>query len=439
MVQKKIVYLSKLKISVQKKIIKMNNLQLYSSDELGSINFLFFSPGGDFFVTGGNKTVTVMQVAEKQFNLQKPNPKDFVQRIELETPEHEISSYTSPISASLSPTEIFNICVGYEDGKVRLWNIKEKTILWTLDTNQHNRIRQFIPLGHDNTNPHVSFFPDGKKILLGVLQKLISVDISSGEPNEFTCKLLICNPNPNPVECVCFFPTKNVGLFPDESIGLFCVGFQGLPFGEIFVMSEKDENDDYRLPLFKLNSHLTVLAISPNSNYICAGDAKGNLLIYNLKLKSTKIVTYHTDAISSVAFTPDEKHICSCSKKNGLIFYESESGERLFQINQAHLINDTITHCTFSSNGRYLILGGEKINIYLNPFAYWDLKEHNQVIKHYPDEPNPNPYPSVPKNIMTFFLGVNSFSPRLPIDQTYDILEHLTYYGLFLHGNPEFV
>lgn len=444
----------------------MNNLQLYSSNELATRNFLFYSPAGDFLVTGGkeNEKVTIMKVEENQFYIQNPNPEDFVQKIDLKVQydeiEHAFRPDAAPISASVSPTEISTICVGYEDGKVRLWNIDEQRILWTLDTNQHAQIHQFRSFENNNTNPHVSFFPDGKKILLGVTNNLLSVDISSGDPNQFTCKRLIQGYG-SPVVGICFFPTKNIGLF--------CAGFQGLPKGEIFVMSEKDKYDEYRVPQFRLglglwspiysNSHLTVLAISPNSNYICAGDIKGNLYIYNLKLNSTNIVTakpnpdeYHTDTIFSVAFTSDEKHICSCSEKSGLIFYESESGKRLFQIKKAHFL-DNITHCAFSSNGRYLILGGKKINIYLNPFAYWDLKEHKQVIKHYGKKPTPDaeptsdaepipdaePDPSVPKNIMAFFLNLDSFTPRLPIIHSFDILEHLTYYGLFLHGNPEFV
>jgi WD40 repeat protein len=389
----------------------MNDLELHSLEipSVEIVYFLTFSPDGNFFVTGGDGSDTAFI-----FNTENPGKK-----IELKPPDEEPhSSYTYPTSASFSP-KTDQVCVGYRNGLVRLWDFNEMSIGQTLK-NPKRTIRM-------ETKPeetHVSFFPQGEDILLGSDTKLFIYSITEDE------MFLINN-------CL---HSKLISVCVSKCGNLYCAGFDYFAssdnhYGQIFVTLLTDTKD---ITVLDFKDPLAVLTMSPNSNYICAGGVHGKLLIYNVVSKQETYLYNQNHEITSVAFTPDEECICTCNYSNGLIFWNVKTGERIIRITEVDFANYYSNRCcAFSLDAKYLILAGfNKITINLNPMAYWTPSGHIEYVK--ANEKNEaNLISSVQRNIMAFFLSNSSFKTGLPIMANIKIFEHLKYYQL-IQNNPRF-
>ena len=381
----------------------MNDLELYSLDisSVAIVHFLTFSPDGKFFVTGGEGSDTAFI-----FNTENPDKK-----IQLKPQDIEPDArYTFPTSASFSP-KTDQVCVGYRDGIVRLWDINEPTLIKTIEMPDTHDIMQ------NREETYVSFFPDGKQILLGSDRSLFIYNIINDEQTF----LRFCY---SQIISVCF---SKSGIF-------FCAGFDvrhtsDTHSGKIFVTTTVDiEKTD----VLDFKDSLNVLTISPNSNYIGAGGGNGKLLIYNVVSKQETYLYNQKDEITSVAFTPDEECICSCNYSSCLIFWNVKTGERMLRIKEVDAPNFYDNYsCAFSLDAKYLILGGfNKITINVNPMAYWDPIGYEKLVEN-------NHTSSVQKNIMAFFLSGGAFDPKLPMMVNRFIFEHLKYYKL-LTNNPRF-
>lgn len=331
--------------------------------------------------------------------------------------EHLFKITADNIVTSVAISSNF-VCAGFIDGRIELYDLKNIQLKKTLKEPDGN----FDPYVVVNS---VKFSPDGTKILSGFgdgFVRLFHITENQEPPFLYEQEYDLA------ITSVLFSNDGN-DFYTSSADGNIYIT-NSMSFEETGIIDTPG------------GSSFSTLCMSPDSNYIYAictdYELHSDVYLFDIKQNYKYIQLDELDGYVSSVST-DGKYICSCSLREGLLFYQVKPEDfdhwamedRKTKMKQVKKNADIISCCAYSPDGRYLILGGKKITINLNPMAYWTPDGHDELFK-------TNQTSSVKKNIMAFFLSNDYFKTKVPLMINIRIFGHLTYFDL-LRNNPKFI
>ncbi len=111
---------------------------------------------------------------------------------------------------------------------------------------------------------------------------------------------------------------------------------------EIFIWKTPDCELEHKFTLDNIKDRaISLVAVSPNNEFLIAGGKSNELHIWNLKTREFfKTLKLSVDSISKLSFTTDSKHIILLSESGKLLYIEMNS----FKVHAE--IEDTLSVCT---------------------------------------------------------------------------------------------
>eukprot|EP00759_Apiculatamorpha_spiralis_P027557 PhF_6_TR30374/c0_g2_i4/m.44502 len=94
------------------------------------------------------------------------------------------------------------------------------------------------------------------------------------------------------------------------------------------------------------SERVTSVAFSPDNKYIVSGSEDGSVSVWDASSGEEVRVMYgHLDGVSSVAFSPDNKYIVSGSQDSTVRMWDATSEEDLKRFEgQGEIVHDTVTN-----------------------------------------------------------------------------------------------
>ncbi len=113
-------------------------------------------------------------------------------------------------------------------------------------------------------------------------------------------------------------------------------------------------------PLAGLQGVLTCMAMTPDGNYVAAGNDRGDIRVWNTKSGLLHNVTFgHPEKILCLAFSPNGKLLASGSTDQRVSVREWNTGNLKYQVGH----DGDVTCLAFSKNPQWLLTGSEDNNI----------------------------------------------------------------------------
>lgn len=229
------------------------------SDPSGAVQAVAVSPDGKWLLTGGKDGTT------RLWNLATGEP------------VRTFNGHTGAVgSVAFAPTGQ-QVLTGSADHTARLWDAQTGSLLRTFAG----------PNGHTDLISSVAFTPDGRQVVTSSLDKTVRLwDAQTGQlVHTFSDGI--------------HWPSA-VTLSPDgKSVFATTVGGGVLQWN-------RQTGDVTRT--FGGNGEFTTIALSPDGRVLLAGDPTGLAHTWDLRNgKDLQLFSGHTNAVSSVAFTPDSK------------------------------------------------------------------------------------------------------------------------------------
>ncbi|KAL7658062.1 hypothetical protein ACMYSQ_004203 [Aspergillus niger] len=204
------------------------------------------------------------------------------------TQNHNSDSFEPPIQImTFSPDGLFLASGSYESPVVRIWNVTEGTIAWTLDE-------------HSAAINSLAFSPDNR-ILVSC-----SADNSAFLWDLTTRTLLhIIDSHSRPVNSVAFSPNGQLlaSCSDDDTVCIWDVATYTLQQTLITCPHLDDSIGGYESVTF-----------SPDGRLLASGTHSGLLCVWDLATGAIyRTINAHLDTIKYLAFDPDSQFLASCS------------------------------------------------------------------------------------------------------------------------------
>lgn len=294
---------------------------------LNGLNAVAFSPDGQRIVSGGDLNTLMLWNAVSGKKIKTLSHNGFVRAV------------------AFSPDGL-NLVSGSSDSTIKLWGTSSGKVLRILS-------------GHNNTIRAVTLSPDGRSIVTGG-----GGGYSNGAPLKFWDAER----------------GQELHTIRGRLAGVDAVAFS--PNNQLFVSG----SDDSTLTLWNATSGkelrrlsgdssagVNAVAFSPDDQTIVSGGGSGgaNLNDFTLKLwdvasgKKLRIFSGHSEAVRSVAFSPDGQRIASGSEDKTIKLWDISNGRELHTlIGHAADVNAV----AFSPDGRVIVSGSSDKTIKL-----WDV------------------------------------------------------------------
>lgn len=222
------------------------------------------------------------------------------------------------------------VLTGGMDNTARMWNARTGQLVKILK-------------GHNNPVSKVAFAPDGQRML--TLERGASI----------TLHLWDKNGNPTDTLSDRFAPITAAIFSPDSHHLL--TGHQN---GEVRLLSLDEPGFPVVRAFTGASQAITALSMDDNGRVLAAG--KGHVArLYQPDGKLINVLTGHSGAINTVAFSPDGSRIATGCDAEQVILW-GEHGEKLEKINRH---KDEITSNAFSPDGKYFATASEDGNIFI--------------------------------------------------------------------------
>ncbi len=271
-----------------------------------------------------------------------------------------LSGHPEPIQAIAIGPNGYILVSGSQDKTLKIWNLKTGQLLYQLT-------------GHEAAIASVAMSPNGRKIVSGSLDRT----------------LIAWNLNKRAIADRFF--SHSGSPYSHRGGAVYAVAYS--PDGCFIVSGSGDQtlkvwNQRNGELLYKLSEHLDrVLCVSfahsdltlcpethhyPQNHLFASGSEDGIIKLWKFgHVKSIKTLIGHTDAVHSLAFSPDQFLLISGSADQTLKFWNLQTGE-LIQTLTAHA--DIVSSVAISSDGKLLASGSRDGIIYL-----WNLTDPNHV------------------------------------------------------------
>jgi WD40 repeat protein/serine/threonine protein kinase len=341
----------------------------------GAITSVAFSSDGRYIVTGGADHTARLWDASTGHELRK------------------LEGHTGRINAVAISPNGRRIATASEDQTARLWDVEQ--------------VRKPLVLnGHNMNVLSLSFSPEGDRLVTGHLDRIARLwDTATG------FELLTDFRSSGPIGSVAFSPDgkmiltgtvnssvdlwdaasgTNLQSFVGHSRGVFAVAFS--PDGQQIVTAGRDllkvwavSSSQESLAFRGKKPGSLAVAISPDNRLTVAGgtyQADGSPIKYGPESvevwemasgKSLRILTGHTSAISSAAFSPDGRWIVTGSKDQTAIIWETATGKESFRL-EGH--RGPINSVAFSPDGKWILTGSQD-----HTARIWAVDTHRVLIE----------------------------------------------------------
>jgi WD40 repeat protein len=292
----------------------------HSSD----IEFVIFSPNGEYALSGSNSGVILWDIATGQM----------FRTIQM---RRTLTGHTHFVeSIAISP-----------DGKYILSGSMDETLkLWDITTG--NMIRTFT--GHTDRVGSVSFSPNGEQVVSGSYDNTIKLwDVSTGQ---------------------------KVRTFEGHASSIWSVAFS--PDGEQVVSGSWDKTiklwdiaTGREVRTFEGHTQYVLsVSFSPDGKYILSGSGDDTLKLWDIAT-GEEIRTFegHTFSVDSVTFSPDGKYILSGGDRT-IKMWDIDTGQ-VIRTFTGH--KDLVQSIAISLDGKYVVSGA---GIYFNnedTLKLWDI------------------------------------------------------------------
>jgi WD40 repeat protein len=205
--------------------------------------------------------------------------------------------------------------------------------------------------GHNGWVGALAFTPDGKGLYSGSTDKaIISYDLIQGTKSNF---VTLANTD---VRCLAVSPS-----------GRFLFG--GTKDGKLirWNMDTKEETVIYS----SSNNTIHAVAINSTGSRVAFVDNAGSLRIADARTNSIiRTISAHTGRITDVKFSPDDRQIATAGVDKTVKIWNAENLTNRPIIIEKH--DDFVLSVAFSSDGNYLVSGGEVPDNKALPFLfYW--------------------------------------------------------------------
>jgi len=238
---------------------------------------------------------------------------------------------------NFSPDGRYIASVNNWSNEIYLWNVKDGTILRTIDADDYNCINS------------ISFNSDSKHIVSGGKDKTIKLwNIKNGN------LIRTIKGHSGYVNSVSFSPDGKfvVSGSSDDTIKLW------------------NTKDGTLIWSFKGHSLVKSVSFSPNGRYIVSCGFDNTIKLWNLK-NGTLITTFegHSNYVHLVCFSPDGNNIASASWDHSIKLWDVENGVliRTFK-RHPYFINSV----KFSTDGKYIVSGDCGSSI-----IFWNVNDEN--------------------------------------------------------------
>jgi WD40 repeat protein len=247
------------------------------------------------------------------------------------------------------------------NGKYVLSGGADKTLrLWEVSTGKETNVFQ----GHGSSISSVAFSPDGKYLLSGGGDDTLRLwDLSSGRQVRVFKAFLD--------------PVRSVSFSPD---GRFVLSTSN----EGFRMWELSTGKKVKFTggiVQELLGSVTSVAISPDGKHILCGTADNQILLWKLSAGGRarlfqRFLRGHTGSVNALTISPDGKYALSGSEDKTLRLWDLSSGS-LVRVLVGH--TDTVNSIAFSPDDKFAFSGGDDSSARL-----WSLESGEEVVSfHY--------------------------------------------------------
>lgn len=235
------------------------------------------------------------------------------------------------------------LAVGYDDGMVRIWSVKEK------------RCSKVFPKIHSDSIKGIAWSPDDKILATGSDDKRIILwDV---EKDRFYDTLW---EHKGPVNCLLWFPDGTIVSGSDDGTVIFHKGKRQIigkhHTDRVYALAASWERDvvfstgnDRQICMWNISTgelldrtestHTTSvrgIALSPSGRYLVTGANDSLLIKRSVKWEDNKLgeilrpdMAGHKDFVYSVGISGNDKYIISGSSDSTLIFWDAETGKPL--------------------------------------------------------------------------------------------------------------
>ncbi|KAJ6566194.1 WD40-repeat-containing domain protein [Mycena capillaripes] len=261
--------------------------------------------------------------------------------------------HTNWVSVALSPNGKYIGC-GSVDGTICVWDLES------------GDPPKKLCKSHTGLVSSLAFSPDGKHIVSGSHDKTVRIwDVKTGKPiaKPFTGHFF-------PINVVAFSPDSQyiVSAQQDTSLHLQDAG-NGKALGWLAAVGSSLTHSNHGI------------VFSPDGRYITSACIKLDTVqnrvavhVWDVESRTLlrEVCTITSTNITSVAFSPDGKHIVSGSVDNTIRIWDLDSGKALGEPLTGH--TDAVTSVGFSPDSKYIVSGSDDTTVRL-----WDTQTGKEL------------------------------------------------------------
>ncbi|KAF7334743.1 WD-REPEATS-REGION domain-containing protein [Mycena sanguinolenta] len=317
------------------------------------VTSVVFSPDGKHIVSGSHDMTVRLWDAEHEAPLRMP-----------------LEGHTNWVASVAFSPDGRQIVSGSGDRTVRLWDAKSGAPVGK-------------PLeGHTESVASVAFSPDGKHIVSGSNDGTVCLwDAESGAQlgkplKGYTDWVISVAFSSDGKQIVSSFCDKTVCLWNAECGAPLGKPLEGhTSWDRTICLWDAANGTPVGKPLEGHTDWVTSVAFSPNGKHIVSGSSDRTVRIWDAGNGAPvgQTLEGHTNWVGSVAFSPDGKHIVSGSNDGTVCLWDAESGEQLGKPLKGH--TDWVISVAFSSDGK-IVSGSDDKTVRL-----WDAENGTPVGK----------------------------------------------------------